>query len=100
MPGVSGVTVAHYAQISAAGASAPGIPAPSDWRGRNIESKPSGATRCEAYCRVWSQQVSKRHCERSEAIQLSFPVCRRNGLLRRIRLRPKAGFGGQERSSQ
>jgi hypothetical protein len=25
---------------------------------------------------------------------------RKNGLLRRIRLRPKAGFGGQERSSQ
>jgi hypothetical protein len=27
-------------------------------------------------------------------------VVEKNGLLRRIRLRPKAGFGGQERSSQ
>jgi len=32
MPGVSGVTVAHYAHVLAAGASAPGIPAPSDGR--------------------------------------------------------------------
>jgi hypothetical protein len=36
MPGVSGVTVARYAQISAMGASAPGIPAPSDWRVKEI----------------------------------------------------------------
>jgi hypothetical protein len=36
MPGVSGVTVAHYAQIFAAGASAPGIPAPSDREGKEI----------------------------------------------------------------
>jgi hypothetical protein len=35
----------------------------------------------------------------SEAKQ-SIVLQRKNGLLRRIRLRPKAGFGGQERSSQ
>jgi hypothetical protein len=34
----------------------------------------------------------------SEAIQLA--ASKEAGLLRRIRLRPKAGFGGQERSSQ
>src|SRR4051794_3770154 len=35
-----------------------------------------------------------RHCERSEAIH-SFLLLL-GGLLRRIRLRPKAGYGGQE----
>jgi hypothetical protein len=53
--------------------------------------------------------IHQRHCEPTgrreappddrlrEAIQL---YCGKAGLLRRIRLRPKAGFGGQERSSQ
>jgi hypothetical protein len=36
----------------------------------------------------------------SEAKQSSFDYVNKAGLLRRIRVRPKAGFGGQERSSQ
>jgi hypothetical protein len=36
----------------------------------------------------------------SEAKQSIYPDVTKAGLLRRIRLRPKAGFGGQERSSQ
>jgi hypothetical protein len=46
MPGVSGVTVAHYAHVLAAGASAPGIPAPSDWRAEESQLQTSG--RCAA----------------------------------------------------
>jgi hypothetical protein len=41
---------------------------------------------------------SLRGALRDEAIHSFFPL--RDGLLRRIRLRPKAGFGGQEGSSQ
>jgi len=39
-----------------------------------------------------------RHCELREIIQSRRES--RTGLLHRIRLRPKAGFGGQEGSSQ
>jgi hypothetical protein len=42
MPGVSGVTVAHVTQILAAGASAPGIPAPSDRRAKEKFQQSSG----------------------------------------------------------
>jgi heme/copper-type cytochrome/quinol oxidase subunit 2 len=52
-----------------------------------------GRWRFAASARWWRE----RHCERSEAIQ---KATRKTGLLRRIRLRPKAGFGGQESSSQ
>jgi hypothetical protein len=47
MPGDSGVTVAHYAHVFAAGASAPGIPAPSDRRAKENSIKTSGAMRRE-----------------------------------------------------
>jgi hypothetical protein len=39
-------------------------------------------------------------CAPDEAKQSIEQQERKNGLLRRIRLRPKAGFGGQECSSQ
>jgi hypothetical protein len=61
MPGVSGVTVAHYAHAFAAGASAPGIPAPSDWKGKGKFQQISGG---------WRREIAKsclhsggRHCE-------------------------------------
>jgi hypothetical protein len=60
---------------------------------------------------LFKRCLLQRHCEErhvhgsstseggsDEAIHSFFT--RQDGLLRRIRLRPKAGFGGQERSSQ
>jgi hypothetical protein len=41
-----------------------------------------------------------RECATVEAKQSIEQQEGKNGLLRRIRLRPKAGFGGRERSSQ
>jgi len=52
MPGVSGVTVAHYAHVLAAGASAPGIPAPSHGRAEGKFQQSSGAWRREIYMHV------------------------------------------------
>jgi hypothetical protein len=53
MPGVSGVTVAHYAHVLAAGVSAPGIPAPSDGRAEGKFQQSSGEWRREIYMHVW-----------------------------------------------
>ena len=63
-----------------------------------IEQQTSGKSRREiAKSRVDLSSLVRtyqRHCERSEAIHSFFSA--HDGLLRRIRLRPKAGFGGQE----